>query len=340
MTRVLLAGDHFVRNDLLRTALRNAVGTDLDLRELVLPWPVEPFGPIAEVDEASGTEDALIDAMDDAEICLTQMGPITARVLMHAPALRLVCVGRGGPVNVNVPAAAAAGVSVTYAPGRNATATAEHALTLMLAAMRSVPQRDAELRRGDWRSDCYRYDEVGPELRGACVGVVGFGAIGHRVAAIAEGFGAEVVVFDPYADKDAVEGKATLVPTLDELLSRSLVVTLHARATRETRGLIGRREVWAMRPGSILVNVARGSLVDYDAVCEALHAGHLGGAAFDVFPIEPLPSDSPLFSAPNVVMTPHLAGASKQTAQNAADLMAAEVRRYLNGEPLRYVAQR
>lgn len=338
MTRILLAGDHFIRNDLLRAALRDEVDAELDLRELVLPWPVEPFGSVAEVDEASGSEDDLIAALADVEVCMTQMAPITSRVLAEAPSLQLVCVGRGGPVNVNVPAAAEAGVSVTFAPGRNATATAEHTVALMLAAMRSIPQRDAELRDGQWRSDYYQYDEVGPELQGSTVGIVGFGAIGQRVAAIVRGFGADVVVFDPFADDATLEGVASRASTLDELLARSLVVTLHARATPETRGLIGAEQVRAMRPGSIVVNAARGSLVDYDAVCSALQDGHLGAAAFDVFPAEPLPADSPLFATPNVVMTPHLAGASKETAHNAAAMMAAEVRRHLVGEPLTNVA--
>lgn len=339
MTRVLLAGDHFVRNGIMRDALAESVGSvDLEVRELVLPWPLTPFGPVAEVVEASGSEDEMISALDGVEICLTQMAPFTERVLASAPALKLVCVGRGGPVNVNLSAASASGVSVCFAPGRNATATAEHTVALILSAVRAIPQRDAELRRGQWRSDYYQFDAVGPELSGATVGVVGFGAIGQRVARIMHGFGAEIVVFDPYADEAALAGIATAVESLPALLERSLVVTLHARATSETAGLIGPAEIESMRPGSILVNAARGSLVDYEAVCDALADGHLRAAAFDVFPAEPLPADSRLLSLPNAIVTPHLAGASQETAINAASMMAEEVRRYLAGEPLAHTA--
>jgi D-3-phosphoglycerate dehydrogenase len=339
MTRVLLAGDHFVLNELIRDALGREVGlARVDVSELVLPWPVEPFGPVAEVSEASGTEEQMVEALRGAEVCLTQMGAVTERVLAASPELRLVCVGRGGPVNVNLEAASRAGVAVCFTPGRNATATAEHTVALILSAIRSIPQRDAELRGGQWRSDYYRYDEVGPELAGSTVGLVGCGAIGLRVARILRGFGANPVVYDPYADEAVLTGVVERVDTLDELLARSAVVTLHARLTAETERLLGREELEVMRPGSILVNAARGALVDYDAVCDALESGHLRVAAFDVFDAEPLPPGSRLLRLKNVIMTPHLAGASKETAGNAAAMMAVEVGRYLAGRPPLHLA--
>lgn len=336
MTRILAAGDHFVLPSMLRAALVEELGADADIAELMLPWPVEPFGRVAEVDEASGSEDELIEALSGVTVCVTQMGPITERVLAASPDLRLCCVGRGGPVNVNLAAASERGVAVCNAPGRNATATAEHTVALIMAALRQVPQRQAELLAGEWRSDYYRYDQVGPELAGSTVGLVGYGAIGRKVTDILRGFGAEVLVYDPYADPSAVQDVAELVPDLGELLNRSLVVTLHARATPETTGLIGHDQIAAMPAGSVLVNAARGALLDYDAVCDALHSGQLFAAAFDVFPKEPLPADSPLRTAPRVVMTPHLAGASRDTAHNAATVVAAEVGRFTRGEPLRY----
>jgi D-3-phosphoglycerate dehydrogenase len=332
-TRVLAAGDHFVQNRLFSKALEG-VG-DLEISELTLPWPVEPFGPVAEVREASGGEEELIEALRGVEICLTQMAPLTERILAASPELRLFCVGRGGPVNANLEAATRHGVAVCYAPGRNATATAEHTMGMILAAIRRIPATHGELVSGVWRGDYYTYDSVGPELEGATVGLVGYGAIGRRVARMLAGFGARVLVFDPYAELD---GPAERVSSLEELLSRSLVVSLHARATPETAGMIGARQLAVMPRGSVLVNCARGSLVDYEAVCDALESGQLFAAAFDVFPEEPLPKDSRLLTAPNVVMTPHLAGASKETAGNAARIVAAEVGRYLRGEPLAHCA--
>jgi D-3-phosphoglycerate dehydrogenase / 2-oxoglutarate reductase len=333
-TRVLAAGDHFVLNRLLIDAVRAEVTGDLEFAELTLDWPLVPFGRVAEVDEASGTEERLIEALGDAEICLTQMAPLTRRVIEASPRLRLIGIGRGGPVNANLRAAAEHGVAVCCAPGRNANATAEHTLGLILAAARRIPQTHAELVAGRWRSDYYRYDAVGIELRGSTVGLIGGGAVGHRVAELLAAFGAHVLIHDPYLTSSEV---AELV-SLDELLSRAQILTLHARVTPETTGMIGAPQIAAMPAGSIIVNCARGTLLDYDGVCDAIDAGHLFGAAFDVFPEEPIPAGSRLLSTPGIALTPHLAGASRQTAANAASILAEDVARYLRGEPLRHPA--
>jgi D-3-phosphoglycerate dehydrogenase / 2-oxoglutarate reductase len=334
---VLAAGDHFVLPSLLADAVRAEVPDELDVRELMLPWPLVPFGPLAEVDEASGDEETMIEALTGVRVCLTEMGPLTARILDACPDLELFCVSRGGPVNANVAAATEHGVAVSYAPGRNAAATAEHTVSLILAVTRRVPELHAELRHGTWRGDYYTYDNSGIELDGATVGLVGYGAIGSRVARAMRAFGADVVVHDPYVPSDAVTGVAELV-SLDDLLARSRVVSLHSRLTDETRNMIGRAQIAAMPAGSVLVNCARGGLVDYDAVCDALEDGHLFGAAFDVFPDEPLPPDSRLLSVPNAVITPHVAGASRQTADKAARIVAGDVGRFLRGEPLAHCA--
>lgn len=329
-TRVLAAGDHFVLPGLLAAAVRDAAagaGRTVEVTEITLPWPVTPFGRVAEVDEASGTEDEMIAALDGAEVCVTQMGPLTERILAASPALRLFGVGRGGPVNANLAAATAHGVAVSYAPGRNATATAEHTLGMILAAARRIPQTHADLMAGRWRGDYYRYDEVGIELRGSTIGLIGGGAVGNRVAEMLAALGAHVLIHDPYLAESTV---AKLV-SLDELLARSQVISLHARVTPETTGMIGAAQIAAMPAGGIIVNCARGALLDYDAVCDAIDSGHLFGAAFDVFPEEPIPAGSRLLTTPGIVLTPHLAGASKQTAANAARIVASDAGRYLRG---------
>ncbi|MCT2581773.1 2-hydroxyacid dehydrogenase [Actinophytocola gossypii] len=327
---ILVAGDLFVRSAVLVDALRAQIGTAADISTMELPWPVEPFRSIGEVDEASGDEDEVIAALAGVRICVTQFAPLTERVLAACPDLELFCVGRGGPVNVNLEAARRYGVTVTNAPGRNAEATAEHTIAMILAAARRIPDTHGELRGGVWRGDYYRYEQVGIELSGATVGLVGYGAIGHRVAAILAGFGARVLVHDPYlpAGQD-VESVA-----LPELLRRSQVVSLHARLTADNRGLIGAKEIALMPTGSILVNCARGGLLDYDAACDALDSGHLFAVAADVFPAEPVPPDARLLHTPGFVVTPHLAGASRQTAHNAANTVAADVARFLRGEPV------
>ncbi len=331
---ILAAGDHFVLPDLLVSALRGELGDRAEIREMTLPWPVEPFGRIGEVDEASGSEDEVIDALQGVDVCVTQMAPFTERVLEGAKDLRLVVVSRGGPVNVNIDAATRHGVRVCYAPSRNATATAEFAVGLMLSALRRIPETHATLSTGRWKGDYFLYENCGGELEGSTVGLVGCGAIGARVARILRAFGASVLIYDPHAPADRLATLGEPVASLDDLLARSRIVSLHARVTPQTRGMIGARQIARMPQGSVLINCARGALLDYEALCDALDSGHLSAAGLDVFPVEPLLPDARVLRTPRVVTTPHLAGASREVAQKAARIVAAEVARFRRGEPL------
>lgn len=332
--KILLAGDDFVRNDLLARALSAALPDRPELAALSLPWPDEPFAPVAEVDEASGREEDLIERLGDAEVAVTQMAPFTSRVLDHADRLRLIVCTRGGPVNVNLAAAAERGVAVSATPGRNAVAAAEYTVLLMLAALRRLPEAHAALAGGEWRGRMYGYDECGGEVAGSTVGVVGFGEIGRRVAGLVRALGGRVLVYDPFVGEVGPDVEAV---GLADLLGRSDVVTLHARLTPQTRGMLGRAELALVRPGAVLVNTARGALLDHDAALAALESGRLAALALDVFPEEPVPAGHPLLTAPRVVLSPHLAGATRQTAARAARIAAAEVGRYARGEPLAHV---
>ncbi|GHG93234.1 2-hydroxyacid dehydrogenase [Streptomyces lanatus] len=330
--RVVAAGDHFILPSLIKEALaRELTG---DVVELRLGWPLEPFGPVAEVQEASDAEDELIDALAGAEVLVTQMGPVTEKVLDACPELRLVVVCRGGPVNVNLDAAKRHDVRVCFAPGRNAAATAEFTVGLMLSALRRIPQAHEPLaRHGSWEgATYYTYEHSGLELEDLPVGLVGYGAVGSRVARVLCAFGARVMVYDPYV-KGEIHGLR--VASLDELLRSSRVITLHARLTPETRGLIGARELGLLPSGAVVVNAARGALLDEDALCEALENGQVSAAALDTYVQEPLPPASRLHALTDrVVLTPHLGGASRAVAEKAAAIAAAEVARWARGEPL------
>ena len=334
-TRVLVAGDHFILPSIFADAIRAEVNTAIEFREYQSPWPGVPFGDIGEVTEACGSEDELIQALQGVSIYVTNHAPLTQKILAGAPDLKLAVIARGGPTNANVKAATQHGVLVCNAPGRNATATAEHTMSLILAVLRRIPEAHAALARGEWRGDYYEYDKSGLELENSTAGLIGYGAIGTRVARMLRGFGCHVLVYDPYAKPETMGDIAQNVE-LGELLSRSRIVSLHARATPETKGMIGAKQLAAMPAGSVLINCARGTLVDYNAVCDALDSGHLWGAGFDVFPEEPIPAHSRLLTTPHIVMTPHIAGASKQTAEKAARIAAGEVRRFLQGEPLEH----
>jgi D-3-phosphoglycerate dehydrogenase len=339
MLTILAAGDQFVSPQLMTDALRAELAPqEFSTTLLELPWPSVPFGPVGDVDEASGTEEDVIRAVGDASVAVTQMAPFTRKVFASAPDLELVAVCRGGPVNVDLEAASEAGVVVTYAPGRNAQAAAEYALGMILSAMRRIPQATAELRDGRWRGDYYAYPNAGVELADATVGLVGYGAIGRIVARALRVLGANVVVTDPYITAEQVEDHDIAVTDFETLMRRSAVVSLHARLTSDNRHMINAETLAWLPRGAILVNTARGGLVDSTAVLRALDEGRLEAAALDVYDVEPPPADSPLTRHPQVVCTPHLAGASRQTAHRAARLIAAEVGRLVRGEALAHVA--
>ena len=331
--KILLAGDGFVLNDLLEREITSALSIKCEISKIVLPWPAIPFVHVADVDEASGSEDEIIRVIRDAEVIVTQMAPLTARVFAAATALKLVICTRGGPVNVNLRAATERGIAVCSTPGRNAVAVAEYTLLLMLAALRRLPEAHASLADGEWRSGLYAYGESGGEIAGSVVGVVGLGEIGRGVAASVRAMGATVIAHDPYAtSSDGVE-----LVALGALLDRADIVTLHARLTPETRHMIGAAELTRIRAGGILVNTARGGLLDYDAALHALASGRLAALALDVFPEEPVPATSRLLRARGVVLSPHLAGATRQTAARAAATAASELDRYAREEPLMHV---
>ena len=223
---------------------------------------------------------------------------------------------------------------VVNTPGRNASAVAEFTIGAILAETRLIRSGHESMRTGDWRGDLYRADRTGRELGEMTVGIVGYGAIGSRVVRLLKAFGCKLLVVDPYVQlsaqdrNDGVEHVA-----LNELLARADVVTLHARVTSETTGMIGHDALARMKPGAYFINTARGPLVDYDALHDALASGQLGGAMLDTFAVEPAPADWPLLQLPNVTLTPHIAGASVRTVTIAAEQAAEEVRRYLAGEP-------
>lgn len=329
MMNILIAGDKFVTNGVLRESLE-VVAPALKILETESNFPLDPLADIGDVREAVGDEDELIAALRGVDVCFSHTMPFTSRVFENAPDLKLVVIGRGGPVNVNLEAATKAGVIVTNTPGRNATATTEHTVAMILAAVRQIAQRHFELTLGDWRGDYYQFDQVGPELFGSTVGVIGFGAIGSRVASIMQAFGAQVLVYDPYFTDDLPAGLKQ-VKDLDKMLSQSNVITIHARATADNMSMIGAREIALMPKSSILVNCARGTLVDFEAMCDALDSGHLYAAALDVFPFEPLPRSHRILNTPRLTVTPHLGGASQEAARVAARIGVNDIQRWVNG---------
>lgn len=284
--------------------------------------------------EYLGSPRTLAAAMDGVEVLAVQGAPVTEEVIAASNDLRLVGCARGGPVNIDVDALSSRGVILVNTPGKNSEAVADLTLAFLVMIARGLPKAIRFLRDGNQLKDNWEGARfMGADLRGHVLGLVGYGEVGQRVASRARAFGMSVIVYDPFV---AVED-AEQVATLEELLGRADFVSLHARATDANRGLIGAAALAAMKPGAFLVNTARESLVDQDALDAALASGRLGGAALDVFEPAAPGRPSPLLRHENVVLTPHLGGATRETLQQGADMLAAEIARYAADEPLRHV---
>jgi D-3-phosphoglycerate dehydrogenase / 2-oxoglutarate reductase len=336
---IAIIGDRFMSPSMFEKALRQRCGDDLEIRSLETPWPDEPMlhgyaEPGMEgLKEYQGKADEVVAHVDGAEIAVTHLAPFSAGILARLPQLRLIAVARGGPVNIDMDAARERQIRVVNTPGRNASAVAEFTIGAMLAETRLITRGHESLRRGEWRGDLYRADITGEELSEMTVGVIGYGHIGTKVVRILKAFGCRILVCDPYVHLSASDLRDGVVQvSLERLLRESDVVTLHARVTSETRGLIGRAQFSAMRRGAYFVNTARGPLVDYEALTDALKSGQLRGAAIETFAVEPTPPDLELLRLENVTLTPHIAGASVKTVKFAAEAAAEEVRRYLAGD--------
>ncbi len=247
---------------------------------------------------------------------------VTADLLTRGPNLRVIARAGTGVDNIDVHAATRRGIAVMNAPGANTVSAAEHAMGLLLAQARHIPWAAEAMRRGEW--DRKRFE--GTELRGKTIGIVGLGRIGGHVAQLARAFGMHVVGHDPYLSPErAAELQVKLLP-LDQLLGQADVVTLHVAHTEQTHHLINSERLKLMKPTAVLVNTARGELVDEAALAEAVREKRIGGAAIDVFAVEPLPADAPLRKLERVILTPHLAASTAEAQERVSVEICGAVR--------------
>ncbi len=271
------------------------------------------------------SEDDTLEALQDFEAVIAGSEPYTERVLAGLPQLRIISRNGVGYDAINVPAATRRGIPVTITPDSNHQAVAEHALALLLAVARSVVQSATETRQGIWRRQT-----IFKPLRGRTLGIVGLGRIGRSVAVRAAAFGLHLLAYEKFPDLEFVQRHGIRLVDLDTLLAESDFVSLHMPMNEETRGLINARTLALMKPGSLLINTARGGLVNEADLLAALKSGHLAGAGLDVMVSEPPPAGHPLLALDNVIVSPHVSALDSQAvedmslaaAQNILDLLA------------------
>lgn len=263
-----------------------------------------------------------------ADVVIVEVDAVGAEVFDRP--LLAVAATRGDPVNVDLAAATAAGVPVLHCPGRNADAVAELAVALLFALNRRLLPADQDVRAGQvYRDGTIPYQRFRAwELAGRTAGLVGLGSVGRALRWRLEGLGLTVIAHDPYSDEATV--------ALDELIGRADVVSMHAAVTPETEAMIGPAQFAAMRPGALYLNTARAQLHDTDALVAALQSDHLAGAGLDHFAGEHLPTDHPLATMANVVLTPHIGGATWDTESRQTAMVADDIERLLAGHDLLY----
>ena len=287
-----------------------------------------PFGEVI-VYADRPTHEQKLERAEDAEVIINTRGAVTwpAEALRSLPKLRLISVCAIGTDNIDLATATDMGVAVSNQPGRTAGVVAEHVFGLMFAVAKRAAYQTIELKSGRWtrRENIY--------LQGKTLGVVGTGNIGSEMARLATALGMEVVAWTFHPSDERARRLGVRYVELEELLTTADVISLHVALSNETRGMIGEREIALMKPGALLVNGGRGSLVQKEALVRALRSGHLAGAGLDVYDVEPLPPDDPILSCEQVVLTPHMADQTPEGIDLLNEGAVDNVIAFLEGRP-------
>ena len=276
---------------------------------------------IVSVDDSSSQE--FVSALGSAEALIVRSATkVTREMISMAPHLKAIGRAGVGVDNVDIPAASQMGIAVFNAPGGNTTAAAEMTMALLISVARKIPAAEASLRSGNWDRAAFK----GVELRGKTLGLIGAGRIGGEVGIRCRAFEMDVIAYDPYLSPTRADELGIEMVGFEEVIGRGDFITIHVPLTDETKGIIGPDALNQMRPTAFVVNASRGGVVDEAALAKALHNGEIAGAALDVYENEPLPVDSPLRDAPNLVLTPHLGASTAEAQVGVATEVAHKIR--------------
>jgi D-3-phosphoglycerate dehydrogenase len=305
---------------------------ELGMLETVLP---ELTGRAKVITAAAAEESGLKGAVEEAHVIVMCYAPVTPELIASAPRLRGITKYGVGVDSIDLAAASRAGVLVAHCPVYGSETIAEHAFALMICLSRKIMPMDRSIRSAGWVEPLAPL--LGNDLAGKTLGIVGCGRIGRAIAARAAAFRMRCIACDPYVDGEALAQDGIEKVGLDDLLERADILTVHAVLTPETRGMIGERELARMKPSALVINVARGAIIDEPSLVRALREGRIAGAGLDVFAAEPLAPDHPLVGLDNVILTPHLAWYTREARerlerdalQSVVDLLEGRIPRHI-----------
>jgi len=339
--KILTITDLFIKKEVVETALREKLGhiDNLIIDNYVVNFPITPLQySEGEVTEFVGNEEDIIDRIKDVDHLVVHTSPITKRVMESGKQLKSISVTRGGAINVNIEAASSLNIPVFNTPGRNSSAVAEFTIGLFIAETRNIARSFEAVRQGKWVEDYYIYEKSEFELSSKVIGLMGYGNIGAKVCQFLTGFGCSVLVYDPNIKK--VDSKNARLVDLETILAESDILSLHMRVTPETTGMINMEVFRKMKSSAILVNTARGPLVNYSDLYLALEQGIIARAALDTFEVEPIEADNPLLKLNNVTLTNHIAGSSRNAAHISAEIMAEDLKSFIEGREVKNLVNR
>jgi len=294
---------------------------------------LEPYA--AEIIRRPGplTEVELMQLIKDVDAVIASHDPFTRRVIERAEKLKVIARHGIGYSEIDVEAATEKGIYVTYTPiPEEFDSVAEFTVGLILALLRKIPQADRTLKGRSWA----RKPFIGSMLKGKTVGIIGLGNIGRRVAKLLTPFGPTILAYDPYVSENIAKEYGARLVNLETLLKESDIITIHASLTKETRGLLGERELEIMKPGVYVINTAREPIFPRNVLLKGLRDGKIAGAAIDVYEYEPPNLDDPLFKLDNVITTPHIAAYTREALRKMDITVAEDVINVLTGKPPKY----
>jgi D-3-phosphoglycerate dehydrogenase / 2-oxoglutarate reductase len=336
LKKILVVGDSYVPVAAFRAALAPLLPTN-SVRFYQLD-ETDRFDPVSDseitIKEYSGNPKQIIRELNGEEILVVHDAPVTDEVMDASPNLKLICCARGGPVNVDINAAYKRKITVVSSPGRNAEAVADYVLGVIIILARNLSRANLFLREKRKFDRSVYGSFFGHELGGKTLGLIGYGNVGSRVAKRALAFGMLVQVYDPFVPKSKIETSGITTTDLDALIKTSDFVSLHARESPENTNMFSKAQFALMKNDAYFINSARGSLVDEDALLQALNSKKIAGAALDVLKNEPVSPDNPLISMDSVFLTPHIAGASREVPLRGAGIIEKQIEKYIAGAPL------
>ena len=347
MARILILYDKWIlenAEEMWRTALKEAMGETMIKHEFLYAENISgeyewSTNLVDNIKEARGNPDYIKEKIKNCDYAVSGYAPFTADIMDSSDRLKIIGIARGGPVNVDHMAASERGIKILRAVGRNAESVADQTIGFILSESRFISRHNMELKTGKFFK---KLEKLGRsrylntynwlELQGKTLGLLGYGQVGKRVAKRAQAFGMTVIVCDPYIDENILRMDSCKKVDFNTLCKNSDFLTVHAKLTPETHHIINAETFHKMKKSAILINTARGSIIDESALYDALKNGKIASAALDVFEDDPIKPDNPLLKLDNVTLTPHTAGRSPDTEMRGYRQIAVHVAKHLKGE--------